>query len=76
MTVTEADTKVADETPIQETKPKRERTDEQKRVLAEARKKALEVRRANAELTRKEKELERQEKQEALLIQVKSQNLL
>ena len=62
----QADTNVADETPVQETKPKRERTDEQKRVLEEARKKALEVRRANAELTRKEKELERQEKAQAL----------
>ncbi len=39
MTVTQADTKVADETPVQETKPKRERSEEQKRVLAEARKK-------------------------------------
>ena len=64
--MTEADIKVADETPIQETKPKRERTDEQKRVLEAARKKALEVRRERAELRRKETELEQQEKQEAL----------
>ena len=47
-------------------KPKKERSDEQKRVLEEARKKALEVRRQNAELRRKEKELEKQKKEEAL----------
>lgn len=39
--MTEADTKVADEPTIEETKPKRERSEEQKRVLEQARKKSL-----------------------------------
>jgi len=57
--MTEADTSE----PTSEAKPKRERSDEQKRVLEEARIKALEVRKANAELRRKERDLEKRRKE-------------
>ena len=64
--MTGTDSSTPDETPTQEVKPKKPRSEEQIRTLEMARQKALEKRKEMKELRDAEKALEKQEKDEAL----------